>query len=412
MTNRSPRALTILLAVSATTAASHAEPVVVPPDRIGRIHRVVDETMTVIEGDPLLIDDSMVVVHADGPDERFSRPTDDVVFLIVGPGHARDLVVSDRMAATRAGDDAPIESPYLELTDGQRIPGSLHPGGDGEPVWRSAWVRDLEFDLDRIVALRLVQGVEVPRAVDEDVLVLTNGDRLNGLMLEVGNEVLIEVERPDRDPETIGVPIDRVAAVSLVNPVVPRRGTMTWLRGGHRIGSESIRIGDDGYLRLLDPAVGGGTVEVPVEFLMGVAMDAARITPISSLDVAVEPGPAGGIRPWIPDASVAVGHHPLDAAPVRLDGPLAAKIVLPSPGVRFVATLERPIDAGPGSCRVRILDGDLVAEEFVVDAADPLHRINTSISGDRITIEIDDHGDGPFNDSIVLREAFVIGPRN
>ncbi|MEC8321817.1 MAG: hypothetical protein VX012_10445 [Planctomycetota bacterium] len=404
--------MTIVLGVAAANSGSHAERLPVPPDRIGRIHRVVDETMTVIEGDPLLIDESMVVVHAEGEDERFSRPIDDVVFLIVGPGHSRDLVVSDRMAATRAGDDVPIASPYLELTDGQRIPGSLHPGDRGEPVWRSAWVRDLEFDLDRIGALRLVPGTRVPEAVDEDVLVLTNGDRLNGLMLEVGNEVVIEVERPGRDPETVGVPIDRVAAVSLVNPVVPRRGTMTWLRGGHRIGSESIRIGDDGYLRLQDPAVGGDTVEIPVEFLMGVAMDAARITPLSSLEIVVEPGPAAGIRPWIPEASVAVGHHPLDAAPVRLDGPLAAKIVLPSPGLRLVATLERPIDAGPGSCRVRILDGDVVEEEFVVDAADPLHRIDTSISGDRITIEIDDHGDGPFNDSIVLREAFVIGPRS
>ncbi|MEE2895320.1 MAG: hypothetical protein VX726_06200, partial [Planctomycetota bacterium] len=200
--------------------------------------------------------------------------------------------------------------------------------------------------------------------------------------------------------------------VSLVNPAVARRGTKTWLPGGPRIGSESIPQPDDGDLPLPDPAVGGGTVEIPVEFLMGVAMDAARITPLSSLEIVVEPGPAAGIRPWIPEASVAVGHHPLDAAPVRLDGPLAAKIVLPSPGLRLVATLERPIDAGPGSCRVRILDGDVVEEEFVVDAADPLHRIDTSISGDRITIEIDDHGDGPFNDSIVLREAFVIGPRS
>lgn len=407
-----PRALTIVLGVAATTVSANPNPGVVPPDRIGRIHRVVDETMGVIEGDPLLIDDSMVAVHGEGDDERLFRPIDDVVLLLVGPGRSRDVVVSDRMAATRAGDDAPISSPYLELVDGQRIPGSLHLGSDGEPVWRSAWVRDLPFDLDLISGMRLVQGTKVPRVVDEDALVLTNGDRLNGLMLQVGSEVLIEVERPGRDPETVGVPIDRVAAVSLVNPIGPRRGTMTWLRGGHRIGSESIRIGDDGYLRLLDPTVGGGTVEIPVEFLMGVAMDAARITALSSLDVTVEPGPAKGLRPWIPEASVAVGHHPIDAAPMRLDGPLTAKIDLPNPGVRFVATLERPIDAGAGSCRVRILDGDSVMEEMVIDATDPVHRINTSISGDRITIEIDDHGDGPFNDSVVLREAFVIGPRN
>ena len=405
-------ALVPLVVVATTISASHGGSEVVPPDRIGRVHRVLDESMGVIEGDPLLIDESTVSVYEEADDQRVFRPIDDVVLVIVGPGHAREIVVSDRMAAARAGDDAPIASPYLELVDGQRFPGSLHPGADGEPVWRSAWVRDQDFDLDRIRAIRLARGVQVPPAVDADVLVLTNGDRLEGLVLEMGSRVQIEVERSDRDPETIGVPIDRVAAVSLVNPIQPRRGSMTWLRGGHRIGSESIRIGDDGYLRLLNPVVGGGPVEIPLEFLMGVAMDAGRIVSVSDLDIEVEPGPAKGIRPWIPEVSTAVGHHPIDAAPLRLDGPLAATITLPNPGVRFIATLERPIDAGAGSCLVRVLDADEVVEEIVVDPSDPLHRIDTSISSDRITIEIDDYGDGPFNDSVVLREAFVVGPRN
>jgi hypothetical protein len=211
------------------------------PERSGRWSRVIDESLDVVEGDPLLIDETFVSLKT-ASSSSVVRPVEDVLAIIVGPATARDRTISDRMASTRAGDDVSIETSYLELVDGQRIPGSLHADQEGEPIWRSAWVRDIPFDLEDIRAIRLQDGAVVPEVTESDVIVLSNGDRLPGLVLEVGTEVEIEVERSNGDLDVIRVPIDRIASISLLNPLQPRSGTMVWLRGGHRI----IRVDPDG----------------------------------------------------------------------------------------------------------------------------------------------------------------------
>ena len=382
------------------------------PERTGRWSRVIDESLNVIEGDPLLIDESMVSVEPLNTDSDLkSSSVQDVLAIIVGPSISRDLTVSERMAATRAGDDAPIRTSYIELVDGQRIPGSLHADNEGTPVWRSAWVRDIPFELETLRSIRLQDGAVVPEATESDIIVLSNGDRLSGLILKMDTEVEIEVERSNGDIDVISIPIDRIASVSLLNPLVPRSGTMVWLRGGHRLGSKSIQIGDDGYVRLLEPAVGGDTAEIPAEFLIGVATDANRIDSIASMEITVDEGPDGGLRPWIPEPKISSGHHPLDASPVRLDGPLEATIRLPGQGFRFMATVERPMESGSGRSILRILDGDRELQVIEITPESPVHRIRVPISGDRLILRIEDGGDGPFHDSIVLREAVVIRPR-
>ena len=380
-------------------------------ERSGRWSRVIDESLGVVEGDPLLIDESVVSLKTASA-TSVVRPVEDVLAIIVGPSTARDITISDRMASTRAGDDVSIETSYIELVDGQRIPGSLHADQKGRPIWRSAWVRDIPFDLEEIRAIRLQDGAVVPEVTESDVIVLSNGDRLPGLVLEVGTEVEMEVERSNGDLDVIRVPIDRIASISLLNPLQPRSGTMVWFRGGHRIASDSIQMGDDGYVRLLGPAVGGDTAEIPSEFLIGVLTEAGRVDPIASMDIVVGEGSNGGLRPWIPGPKVSAGHHPLDASPVLFEGPLEATIKLPREGCRFMATVERPMESGPGRSILRIFDGDRELESIELTPESPVHPVRVRLSGDRLVLRIDDGGDGPFHDSIMFREAVVIRPRN
>lgn len=385
----------------------------VAPQRTGRVARVIDESLNVIEGDPLLIDELMVSVQDPVLESKSKfRPIQDVLAIIIGPSIARDLTVSDRMASTRAGDDIPISTSYIELVDGQRLPGSLHADDEGIPVWRSAWVRDIPFDLETLRSIRLQDGAVVPEAIESDIIVLSNGDRLSGLVLEIEAAVEMEVERSNGDLDVISVPLDRIASISLLNPLVPRSGTMVWLRGGHRISSDSIQIGEDGYVRLLGPAVGGETAEIPADFLIAVATDANRIDSIASMEITVQAGPGSGLRPWIPEPTVTEGHHPLGASPVRLDGPLEATIRLPRRGCQFMATVERPMESGPGRLVLRIFDGDRELQTIEVTPESPVHQIRALLSGDRLVLRIEDGGDGPFHDTIVLREAVVIRPGN
>ena len=393
----------------ATVAVSQEEE---PPETTGTEIRVIEESLASRIGDPVRIDDSRVLVFDGPPGLPSIIPSEDLLAIVTTPITSRSTTISARSAAARSGDDSPITVPYLELVDGQRIPGTLRPDDDGDPVWRSAWLNDIPFDLDRIHRLNLSEdGRPVPDAVDADVVILSNGDRIDGLVAEIGLDVEIEIDRPDGETSSITIPIDRIASISLVNPMVGGSGAMTWLRGGHRIRSKSIRITGDGYVGLMSPQVGGDTVEIPLDFLIATAVDADRVIPLATQElVSVEPGPAGELRPWIPEPRSSSGHHAFDAAPIRMDGPLRATFGLPTGGGRLAMTLERPMELGSGSMIFRVLDDGRPIHSVIVNEKQPIHRIAVDLEGDRLGFEIDPGEDGPFHDSIVLREAIIIRP--
>lgn len=375
--------------------------------------RVIDRSLETRIGDPVRIDEARVLVFDGLPGLPTILPIEDVLAIAIGPVTSRETTLSDRSADARAGDDVSIASPYLDLVDGQRIPGSLSPGDDGRPVWRSAWLKDISFDLDRISQVRFsADAGAVPRATEADIVVLTNGDRLEGLVDDMGLEVTIEVDGPDGDPDMVRVPLDRVASISLVNPMEAPVGAMTWLRGGHRILSESVRIADDGYVTLIGPKVGGDVAEIPIDFLVATVLDASRVLPLADQKiVSLDAGSSDALRPWVPEPKPSPGQHAFSAPPIRLDGPLRVTFDLPSDGGRFSTTIERPMELGPGRMTVRVLDDGRPIRSVVVDRDDPVHRIVVDFESDCLGIEIESGEDGPFQDSIVLREAIIVRPR-
>ncbi len=379
----------------------------------GIVNRIIHESLTTTSGDPLEMDDdrAMVFDHPGGVPRVV--PFAEVLAIIVGPVAERDQPPTLRTAARRAGDDVAIVSPFLEFIDGQRLPGSLHLGNDGRPVWRSAWVRDVTFDLDRIRSVRFEEGSPVVRSEDSDVVVLSNGDELRGLVEDIGLDVVIEVEANDgSDPRRISVPIHRVASISLVNPFESPHGAMTWLRGGHRIGSTGVRVDTDGYVRLERPTLGGDLAEIPSEFLIATTPHAERISPLAAAPVSIDGGRAGDVRPWIPPITKATGHHALDAAPIRIDGPMRATFTLPDGPVRVAMTLERPSECGLGRLEVVVSDGAREIERQTLDAADPVRAMVIPITTGQLVVEVEDGGDGPFRDTLLLQEAIVVRPGN
>ncbi len=379
----------------------------------GVVHRIIHESLRTTSGDPLVIDADRTLVFDQSGGIPTAVPTAEVLAVVVGPVAERDIDPAVRTAARRAGDDVAIVSPYLEFTDGQRLPGGLHAGDDGRPVWRSAWVRDVPFALDRIRAVRLEEGAPVIRSDDADVVVLSNGDQLRGLVEDIGIDVVVEVDgEGDAEPRRITVPIHRVASISLVNPTEPARGAMTWLRGGHRIGSASVRVDDDGYVRLLSPTLGGEVAEIPAEFLLATTPHADRIVPLASVPVSIEPGRSAGVRPWIPPISATPGHHALNASPLRLDGPSRATFMLPAGADRVAMLLERPSEVGDGRLEIVISDGDREIARQVLDPRESVASVVVPVASGRLVVEIDDGGDGPFGDTVMLREAIAVRSGN
>lgn len=373
----------------------------------GTTFRVLDARYESSSGDPLVLDDDRAVLfdHPNGLPRAV--PTSSILGISVGPVAMRDRSLSLRTAIRRAGDDLPIGTAYLELVDGQRIPGGLGADSEGRPVWQSPWIQDLPFDLERIRVVRLDPEARVEMAEDEDVVVLANGDELRGLVERIGAYVEIEVEGPN-GPRSVKVLLSRVGSISLVNPVESVSGAMSWFRGGHRLASRTVRIDDDGYVRLVEPALGGDVAEVPLEHLIAIALRAERLSPLSAAPVRVDRGEAPGRRPWIPPPSLAPGHHAFDAAPIRLDGPLEATFEMPTSPVDVIGTLERPADSGVGRLVVVVRDGDQEVGRHVLDADRSVADLAVRIDSGRLVIEIEEGGDGPFRDTVTIREALVV----
>ncbi len=383
-----------------------------PPTPVGGSipARMLDQDLQEHPADPIVIDATKVIGWDHPGGIPAAVPIDSMLTVIVGPATARSSTPEWRFIRKRAGDDAALRGPYIRFVDGQLIPGNLTTNGP-MPLWRSAWLHDLPIDLDRISAMRLIDGAEVPQAGDVDEVILANGDRLRGLIESIGINLVIE-RMNESGSSLVSIPIDRVASFALVNPDDVPRGMNAWFLGGHRIAGAGIRIGDDGYVRIERPVLGGDMAEVPIDFLRGVVFDAELVIPLAALPVKIDAGDAGLIRPWIPEPTVSPGNWPIDAAPIRLDGPLRATWRLPAAGCRLCATIELPLDSTRGSFDLVVRDDQQEIRRVSINASNPVERITVPLTSDRLTIEIEMGDDGPFMDVAMLREAIIIRPRN
>ncbi len=370
--------------------------------------RVIDDQLIEHRGHPITMDGTNILLFDQPGGVPSVIPSRRAIVLMVGEPTYREQGSVDRYQARRAGDLDPIRSRFIETTDGQRIPGSLISNGSGRMSWRSAWLPDLKLDPEKLTAVRLQEDAEILEVEDADLVLLANGDRIEGLVDSIGASLVLELVGGDQDGDVLEVPIERVASISLMNPPVEPNGVMVWYRGGHRLLGSGIDVEDDGYSRLRRPVLGGDVAEVPSEYLVGVSFAADRVRPWSSLEWTREPGNAGSIRPWIPPITRMEGHYPISAAPLRIPGGMKASAELPWDRARFRVVVERAPDAGSGSCTFIVRDGDREVSRHVVDPTSPVVVVTGEIGEGPLVFEVDPGEDGPFEDDIVLREALLV----
>ena len=370
--------------------------------------RVLDESMVETHGHPVTMDNTNILLFDQPGGVPRVVPVHKGLTLVVGAASYREQGSLNRRLARRSGDLDPIESPYLTTTNGQRIPGAIATGADGRVSWRNTWLPNLELDPETISEIRFIERAEVPTPSDADMVVLANGDRIEGLVESIGSVVSLEIVGGERDGDSVEIPIDRVAAVALVNPPVEPKGTMVWYRGGHRILGETLQIDDDGYTRVVRPDLGGDIAEVPTDYLMAASFDAGRIRPWASLDWRQSEGAVPGVRPWIPPIEQDPGHHPLDASPLRVRGAMRATAETPWRRAAFRVLVERAPDSGPGVCFFVVRDGDREIARRRIDPETPLAVISGVVEGGRLVFEVEQGPDGPFEDDLVLREALIM----
>lgn len=307
----------------------------------------------------------------------------------------------------------------LETTDGQRFPGSpaLSAGQKDAVVWSHPRFGDITVSLDGVSSMArptedaatssvaLTNRDQPPR---EDELILANGDRITGLVVDLGDPVRIET-----DDQVVEMPADRVAGALLSNPRVPRGGVMVWLDDGTiaAIRAMSSR-GED---RVLITLPEGQVAEYELDALRGIAFNASRLIPLSSL-TPTEQTPIGERLHTLPVTRV---HHPNDlgvgsavtfgAWDLELPGPMRVTYQIPEGVQRLALTAALADDTAPwGDCELVIADETRELVRVHLSQSQPASPVNIPVTPGVMIITLEPGAYGPIKDHVILRRAMLL----
>ena len=341
-------------------------------------------------------------------------------FLTVGKDAAIGTVASDAAPGDSNGMLAlVVDGPSLAvresegtlfLSDGQRIPGKLELRG-GVPSWVSPWCAPRALDGDGVRGFALGTAA-LPAASDGDVLLLRNGDRVDGIVSGItASGIAVEVgSGADRSISTLAW--DTVSAVGLVAPPMPRAGARVWLADGTVIDGDSVSWMTPQYMRIVG---GSGTpqrpISIPRRMVLAVQSSPTSATPLAQLAPVASGVTAPAARYSQPSPTVVTGTWGLDAPPIEIEGPVLLSYPAQSAPSRLVAVASRPSTAREASdvdLVVRSGGKELLREHM--DAARSRMEIRVDIPAAPFSIELVPSSGSAAGAFVVLERA-VLFPR-
>lgn len=323
----------------------------------------------------------------------------------------------------------------VELTDGQRLIGSVGPWGsasvageapDGERiqiVTPGFGSRVIPLDrVGRVVIDPWTRGQARHRgwtAGVDDELILVNGDRLRGFLVAFGESIAFDAGDGER-PFTL----DRVAEIRLGNPGETWHRPRVWWRGGTIRDARASGDRAGGGVRLVDEGA-DEPLMFPIDDITSAWLDRGGLIPLGALTVGrYEPGEG---RRWTrgPEAG-SVGESPLGTPHVELPGPMRAVWSIPAEASRLgtIARLGASLDdptATPGRwahavVRVSISTraGETVLAEVELDRGRPTAPISVALpgvgeAGRVLVVELDEGLYGPIHDRVLLDRPMLVG---
>lgn len=336
---------------------------------------------------------------------------------VLGPDGRALLAGRERRPAFRAV----AGQSEMVMADGQRFPGSLagaftDPDGGMRVVWKHLGLGAIDAPLDRVAGLSLQGGVAIPLAQAADVVKLSNGDVIEGVVERIGEVFVIEQEGQRRE-----IPVDRIAACGFVTSPTPRLPVRVWQADGTVLdGTELKPVGDLAFA-LAGPSLLAGrslvvlTAEEMHGALLGTAGD-ARIVPLATLAPVVEPATDVTLATSAPVAPEALdANPPLGLAALEIRGPVRLVYEVPKGSERLVGQLLvrerlRPWAHAP----VVVKQGERELVRATLDAATPTLtldlRLDPALSGAdaALSIEIGEGQRAAIGDVLVLDRALLL----
>jgi hypothetical protein len=310
----------------------------------------------------------------------------------------------------------PRSSGLLTLADGQRLPGQAMPNVRPAPealAWNHPWLGRMDVPLKVIDSILLSADAVAPPAGERDVVLLANGDRREGLIMEFSDSIALEVTRaPGGRKQIIDIPLDLVTAVTMVASRTGPAGRRIWFDEGTVIDVQSIVVGADGLVRLSGAALTAGTqpTRVGLSQIAAILLDPKGMIPLAALTPTRVEGPATRYalpRPQALDASA-----PLNLSRLEFRGPLIVRYALPPNCQRFTAEASLPPDARAwGDFELVIKSDDTEIFRTRLNSENAAASINAPVTGRELTIELLAAARGPIQDRLILQRAMILMKR-
>ena len=297
----------------------------------------------------------------------------------------------------------------LLMADGQRLPGRPELR-QGRLVWVNPLLGSVKLDLEQVKGLALRSGLEPPEATERDVVLLANGDRMEGIIEGLGTEVALSQDAPQGGAaSTVHIPLERVDAIGLVSTPRAPHGSRIWLEDGTVADVERPIADGDGqvHLRGFLEAAETRAHGLPLSYLLGVRFSASGFVPLASLEPESVSAPPQ--RLYAPPPQRSRAGAPLGLGAVRLSGPIEVTWELPDGLRRLVATATIPDDVRAwADLELVVLDGQGERQRHRLAGDAPRLPLDVTLRDGTLTLRLEEGRRGPVGDTIVL-ETPVVG---
>ncbi len=302
---------------------------------------------------------------------------------------------------------------WLRLADGQRFHGQALSGAlvaDCVFVWsQSSWLGRMNVPLDRIASVTLSGSATVPSPGDADVLVLANGDRVEGFVTALGDPVSLEISNGDDGGQSlIDLPLGRVHAVRMVTPQQEPTGHRLWLIDGTVMDVQRVMLGDDGFYRLEGvPFAEDAPDRIAIDGVAALLFDPDALVVFSSLVPRRVEGPP--TRYVVPAPTALDDQAPLGLSRVEFRGPLTVHYLLPAGATYFAAEALLPQAARAwGDCVLTVRDDGREVFSGRLNNETPTASIGVRLNGRTLTIEVAEGSAGPIQDRVILLRGLIL----
>lgn len=305
----------------------------------------------------------------------------------------------------------------IELADGQVLvgpPGSLRGTADDVRFTHRIF-GEITLAMEQVRTLSLRPDTSLPPAAASDVLLLVNGDRLEGLLTRWSDPLQLQPQAVAGQPEppVIDIPLDRLAAASLITPERAPALPRVWINDGSALDIGHVQLDDDGLVRLREIALlnSDQLYTTDVDHVRGVLFAPGSCAALAGIEPRRVEGPTYRLR--TPPPGAIDPRAPLGASDIDFSGPVAIDYELPRGWVSGIlsADVELPPSGRTwGDCELIVsADGRELARHRL-SGETPTASLFLTLPARRFTIEITEGRAGAVQDTVRLRRPLLLKP--